>query len=83
MVDPLRMGIRLLKGKAEEMPEIGLVRDRTFPVIHLTHNDLDAAGADAIHRMKFGEVVSIFSSVGKFPLLLSAIADLQIGRAHV
>lgn len=76
MLDHLRMGIRLLKGKEEEMPEIGLVRDRSSHVIHLTHNDLDAAGADAIHRMKFGEILSIFSSVGKFPLLLNAIADL-------
>ncbi len=76
MLDPLRMGIRLRKSNEGEMPEISLVRDRSTHIIHLTHNDLDAAGADAIHRMKFGELVSIFSSVGKFPLLLNAIADL-------
>lgn len=40
--------------------------DRNSGVVHLTHNDLDAIGADAIHRMKFGEIFTIFSSVGKF-----------------
>ncbi|MCX6700920.1 MAG: phosphoesterase [Methanomicrobiales archaeon] len=65
-----------MKSNEEEMPEIGLVRDRSSHIIHLTHNDLDAVGADAIHRIKFGELLSIFSSVGKFPHLLSAIADL-------
>ncbi len=69
-------GIGFMKSNEEEMPEIGLVRDRSSHIIHLTHNDLDAVGADAIHRIKFGELLSIFSSVGKFPHLLSAIADL-------
>ncbi len=65
-----------MKSNEEEMQEIGLVRDRSSHIIHLTHNDLDAVGSDAIHRIKFGELLSIFSSVGKFPHLLSAIADL-------
>jgi oligoribonuclease NrnB/cAMP/cGMP phosphodiesterase (DHH superfamily) len=38
---------------------------RKSPVVHLTHNDLDAVGSDAIHRMKYGEILTIFSSVGR------------------
>lgn len=73
----MRMGIRLLKGKDSETPETASVRERIGHVVHLTHNDLDAAGADAIHRMKYGrDVVSVFSSVGKFPYILDAIGDL-------
>ncbi|HVP93989.1 MAG TPA: phosphoesterase [Methanoregulaceae archaeon] len=70
------MGIRLLKNKNEESPEIDQVRERTSKVVHITHNDLDAAGADAIHRMAYGKIVSVFSSVGKFPYILDGIADI-------
>ena len=70
------MGFRIFKENDTELAEMPLLRNRTAHVVHLTHNDLDAAGSDAIHRMKFGEVLTIFSSVGKFPLLLSAISDL-------
>ena len=54
-----------------------LYASRTAHVVHLTHNDLDAVGADAIHRMKFGNdgVFSIWSSVGKFPALFSLVAS--------
>ncbi len=50
---------------------------RTAHVVHLTHNDLDAVGADAIHRMKFGKdgVFTVWSSVGKFAGLFSLIAS--------
>src|SRR5512133_1125727 len=53
------------------------IRSRTAKVVHLTHNDLDAVGADAIHRMKFGTdgVFTIWSSVGKFAALLSLVAS--------
>ena len=52
------------------------VQSRTVHVVHLTHNDLDAVGADAIHRMRYGKdgVFTVWSSVGKFPVLLSLIA---------
>lgn len=52
------------------------VASRTAHIVHLTHNDLDAVGADAIHRMKFGKdgVFTIWSSVGKFSGLFSLIA---------
>jgi oligoribonuclease NrnB/cAMP/cGMP phosphodiesterase (DHH superfamily) len=49
---------------------------RTVHIVHLTHNDLDAVGADAIHRMKYGKdgVFTIWSSVGKFTALFSIVA---------
>jgi oligoribonuclease NrnB/cAMP/cGMP phosphodiesterase (DHH superfamily) len=47
---------------------------RTETVVHLTHNDLDAVGGDAIHRRKYGEVFTIWSSVGKFLSLFDAVA---------
>jgi uncharacterized protein len=55
------------------------IRSRTAHVVHLTHNDLDAVGADAIHRMKYGTggVFSIWSSVGKFPALLATVASCE------
>jgi oligoribonuclease NrnB/cAMP/cGMP phosphodiesterase (DHH superfamily) len=53
------------------------IASRTAHVVHLTHNDLDAVGADAIHRMKFGKdgVFTVWSSVGKFAGLFSLIAS--------
>ena len=51
------------------------IRSRTAHVLHITHNDLDAVGADAIHRMKYSEVFTIYCSVGKFPDLLSFAAN--------
>jgi len=69
------------QGKA--LPEmVEALRSRRARVVHLTHNDLDAAGADAIHRMKFGEVFTIFSSVGGFGTLLSAVAESE-GRGDL
>jgi oligoribonuclease NrnB/cAMP/cGMP phosphodiesterase (DHH superfamily) len=55
------------------------VKSRTAHVVHLTHNDLDAVGADAVHRMKFGTegVFTIWSSVGKFPSLFSLVAACE------
>lgn len=55
------------------------VKSRTAKVVHLTHNDLDAVGADAIHRMCFGTdgVFTIWSSVGKFPALFSLVASCE------
>jgi len=55
------------------------IRSRTAHVVHLTHNDLDAVGADAIHRMKFGgdKVFTIWSSVGKFSALFALVASCE------
>lgn len=49
---------------------------RQSKVVHLTHNDLDAVGADAVHRMAYGEVFSIFSSVGGFPSILEKVVGV-------
>lgn len=48
--------------------------ERTQHVVHLTHNDLDAVGGDAVHRMKYGDIFTIWCSVGKFPTMLDAVA---------
>jgi oligoribonuclease NrnB/cAMP/cGMP phosphodiesterase (DHH superfamily) len=68
-----------LSGKftAEELREA--LRGRKSRVVHLTHNDLDAAGCDAIHRMRYGEVFTLWASVGNFPFLLSAFGDVKAG----
>lgn len=47
---------------------------RRETVVHLTHNDLDAVGSDAIHRRKHGDVFTIWCSVGRFLSLLDAVA---------
>ncbi|MDV4342823.1 phosphoesterase [Methanoculleus sp. YWC-01] len=47
---------------------------RTQAVVHLTHNDLDAVGSDAIHRRKYGDVFTVWASVGKFLSLFDAVA---------
>ncbi|MFA5346842.1 MAG: phosphoesterase [Methanoregula sp.] len=61
----------------EESGLANAVRSRSAHVVHLTHNDLDAVGADAIHRMKFGceGVFTLWSSVGKFASLFSLVAS--------
>jgi oligoribonuclease NrnB/cAMP/cGMP phosphodiesterase (DHH superfamily) len=73
------MGRSGLSGKftGEELKEA--LRKRKAKVVHLTHNDLDAAGSDAIHRLKYGEVFTIWASVGNFPFLLSALSDVKGG----
>ncbi len=55
------------------------VKSRTAHIVHLTHNDLDAVGADAIYRRKFGPegVFTIWCSVGKFPQLFQIVASCE------
>src|SRR5665647_2366190 len=59
---------------------VDAARERKARVLHLTHNDLDAVGADAVHRRRYGDVFTIFSSVGKFPAFL-AVSYTHL-RAH-
>jgi oligoribonuclease NrnB/cAMP/cGMP phosphodiesterase (DHH superfamily) len=58
---------------------VNAIKNRTARVVHLTHNDLDAVGADAIHRMKYGteDVFTIWSSVGKFVILFALVASCE------
>jgi oligoribonuclease NrnB/cAMP/cGMP phosphodiesterase (DHH superfamily) len=65
--------------KGEDAGLAGAVKSRSAHVVHLTHNDLDAVGADAIHRMKYGNdgVFTIWSSVGKFSALFSLVASCK------
>ena len=51
-----------------------MVTSRKGGLVHLTHNDLDAVGGDAIHRMRFDPITSIFCSVGNFSQALDGIA---------
>ncbi|HSA37479.1 MAG TPA: phosphoesterase [Methanoregula sp.] len=55
------------------------IKSRSAHVVHLTHNDLDAVGADAVHRMMYGTegVFTIWSSVGKFAQLFSLVASCE------
>ena len=57
----------------------GAIKSRTAHVVHLTHNDLDAVGADAVHRMVYGTdgVFTIWSSVGKFTQLFALVASCE------
>ncbi len=61
---------------------IDAARDRKVRVVHLTHNDLDAVGADAVHRRRYGDVFTIFASVGKFPAFFERLAALP-GRGDL
>ena len=65
--------------KGEDAGLAGAVKSRSAHVVHLTHNDLDAVGADAIHRMKYGNdgVFTIWSPVGKFSALFSLVASCR------
>jgi oligoribonuclease NrnB/cAMP/cGMP phosphodiesterase (DHH superfamily) len=67
------------KTLGEEGSLASAIASRTAHVVHLTHNDLDAVGADAIHRMKYGTdgVFSIWSSVGKFSALFNIVAHCK------
>ena len=67
------------RAEAEESGLAGAIKSRSAHVVHLTHNDLDAVGADAIHRMKYGNdgVFTIWSSVGKFSMLFSLVASCK------
>jgi oligoribonuclease NrnB/cAMP/cGMP phosphodiesterase (DHH superfamily) len=56
---------------------ISILKSRKIPLVHLTHNDLDAVGGDAIHRMRYGAVTSIFCSVGSFPPTLDILALVE------
>jgi oligoribonuclease NrnB/cAMP/cGMP phosphodiesterase (DHH superfamily) len=46
-------------------------------MIHLTHTDLDAVCCDAIFRRKYGDVLTIFSSVQDYPAYLDLFARVQ------
>jgi oligoribonuclease NrnB/cAMP/cGMP phosphodiesterase (DHH superfamily) len=67
------------KGKDSGYQErlITLLKGRKNALVHLTHNDLDAVGSDAIHRMRFGSIASIFCSIGSFPPTLDILAGID------
>jgi oligoribonuclease NrnB/cAMP/cGMP phosphodiesterase (DHH superfamily) len=56
---------------------VSLLKSRKNSLVHLTHNDLDAVGGDAIHRMRYGSITSIFCSIGSFPPTLDTLALIE------
>lgn len=70
------------KGRRTESGLAAALQSRKEQVVHLTHNDLDAAGADAIHRMVYGGVFTIFCSVGNFAQNLATVSN-QPGKGHL
>ena len=69
----------MLSGKFTAQELKVALHGRKTRVVHLTHNDLDAAGCDAIHRIRYGDVFTIWASVGNFPFLLPTFADVKGG----
>jgi len=66
---------RLLPCGRREKDDIqSLLEGREGGIVHVTHNDLDAVGCDAIHRRAFPSVTSIFCSVGRFPHVMETIS---------
>ncbi|MEM2124462.1 MAG: phosphoesterase [Methanolinea sp.] len=56
-----------------------LLSGREGGVVHLTHNDLDAVGCDAIHRRAYPRVTTLFCSVGRFPRALETVSGTPGG----
>ncbi|HJJ36624.1 MAG TPA: phosphoesterase [Methanocorpusculum sp.] len=70
------MAFRFRKQKSSAPTVQDKLRDYQGTIVHLTHNDLDAAGSDAIVRMNYGnEILTFFSSVGKFDWFLGQIGN--------
>lgn len=70
------------KGRGRERSLLEALQERRARIVHLTHNDLDAVGADAVHRMVHGDVFSIFSSVSAFCSILEQISQVE-GRGDL
>ena len=73
------MPLPVKSAQGEDSGLAAAIKSRSAHVVHLTHNDLDAVGADAIHRMKYGNegVFTLWSSVGKFSDLFSLVASFK------
>jgi len=63
-------------GRGKKRDEDLLLEGRERGVVHLTHNDLDAVGCDAIHRRAFPHVTTIFCSVGRFPHVMETVSKV-------
>ncbi|NLO77279.1 MAG: phosphoesterase [Methanomicrobiales archaeon] len=75
------MGIKKGNSNSKRDNLLKAVSERKITIVHLSHNDLDAAGCDAVHRMKYGAIFTIWSSVGSFPSFLRDIGALP-GKGH-
>lgn len=77
MVETVKLSWKSQPGKDRNEALLALLKDRPRGVVHLTHNDLDAVGCDAIHRRVNGHVTTVFCSVGRFPHVMGAISDVR------
>ncbi|MDE2443426.1 MAG: phosphoesterase [Methanocorpusculum sp.] len=70
------MPLCLRKKSVERKPSLQeKIVGRATGVVHLTHNDLDAAGSDAVCRMVFGpEILTLFSSVNRFGWFMGQVS---------
>lgn len=70
--------LKFKKKKKEENHKkfLKAIDDRKSQIIHLTHNDLDAAGCDAIHRIRYGEIFTIWSSISRFEENLEIVSKM-------
>ena len=73
-MDPVRFPWTAIPRKDRDQELLAQMQNRPRGVVHITHNDLDAVGCDAIHRRVFDSVTTIFCSVGRFPHVLTGIS---------
>ena len=63
-------------GRSQDEAVLAEMHNRPRGVVHLTHNDFDAVGCDAIHRRVHSPVTTIFCSVGRFPHVMGIISGI-------
>ncbi|MBN1433005.1 MAG: phosphoesterase [Methanomicrobiaceae archaeon] len=70
------LGSKKKKKEENHKKFLKAINGRKTAIVHLTHNDLDAAGCDAIHRLKYGEIFTIWSSISRFEENLEILAKM-------
>lgn len=76
-VDPVKFPWKRSPRRDENEALVAELWKRPRGILHLTHNDLDAVGCDAIHRRVSGQVTSVFCSVGRFPHVMGIISGID------
>jgi oligoribonuclease NrnB/cAMP/cGMP phosphodiesterase (DHH superfamily) len=69
------------KTYARKKPDLQkIIVGRAANVVHLTHNDLDAAGSDAIFRMVLDQkIFTLFSSINRFSWFVGKVSECNGG----
>lgn len=76
-MEPVRLPWKDRTRSNRDQELLAQIQSRSHGVVHLTHNDLDAVGCDAIHRRVHGTVTTIFCSVGRFPHVMGILSRTQ------